>query len=154
MTASVPVQHDHPVLHHSGLTCANLDTAMEFYSGLLGMQVLYQGSGPARGAGIPHAKVKVAFLAAGAARIVELLEYVSPRPVATKARPVNEPGAVHVALLVSDLGDILRRLGQAGFQPLTDPLPTPISTVGLANGGRFVYVLDPDGHVVELIEPR
>jgi catechol 2,3-dioxygenase-like lactoylglutathione lyase family enzyme len=134
-----------PTLDHAGLTCADLERALGFYDGLLGIALLERGDGVGRAAGIPGARLKFAYLDAGEGRRLELLEYTRPRGSGT-ARAVSEPGATHLALLVDDLDATLARLRQAGIAPLTQPLT--------ADGRRLVYVPDPDGRIVELIEPE
>jgi catechol 2,3-dioxygenase-like lactoylglutathione lyase family enzyme len=132
------------VLDHAGLTCADLEQALGFYEGLLGLALLGRGDGVGRAAGIPGARLKFAYLDAGDGRRLELLQYTPPRGLGG-APAVHEPGATHLALRLEDLDATLARLARAGIEPLTEPLT--------GGGHRLVYVQDPDGRVVELVEP-
>lgn len=141
-----------PTLDHAGVTCADLTVSLAFYHGLLGLPLLDRGEGPGRAAGIPDARVAYAKLDLGDGQMIELLEYLHPRATSS-ALPVSTPGAVHVALRVPDLDQLLEQLRQVGIRPLTaDPLVMTGEDLGHWNGARFVYVLDPDQHVIELIQ--
>ncbi len=141
-----------PRLDHAGLTCADLETSLVFYHELLGIPILSRGEGPGRAASIAGARVAFAKLDVGEGQMIELLQYRHPEGAGT-AVPVSVPGGVHVAIAVKDLDRLLERLAGSGFLPLTD---TPVRVVaperGRWNGARLVYVLDPDRHVIELVE--
>jgi catechol 2,3-dioxygenase-like lactoylglutathione lyase family enzyme len=143
-----------PALDHAGLTCADLTTSLGFYQDLLGLPLLDRGEGPGRAAGITGARVAYAKLDAGHGQVIELLEYRHPRATApaSSALPVVTPGAVHVALRVADLDRLLEQLRHVGIRPLTaEPVVTGAGA-GDPNGARLVYVLDPDQHVIELVQ--
>ena len=143
-----------PVLDHAGLTCTDLAASLGFYQHLLGLPLLDRGEGPGRAAGIAGARVAYAYLDAGHGQVIELLEYRHPRATApgSCALPVVTPGAVHVALRVADLGRLLERLRHAGIRPLTAGPVVAGAGAGHPNGARLVYVLDPDQHVIELVQ--
>ncbi|ADB50605.1 VOC family protein [Conexibacter woesei] len=140
-----------PLLDHAGLTCRDLDSSLRFYCELLGMPLLERGEGVGAAAGIPGAKLAFAFLDAGEGRVLELLEYRDPHTAGTAPR-VEAAGATHVALRVADLDGLLERLATAGFRPLTAE-PVTVAGDGASTGTRLVYVPDPDGRVVELVQP-
>jgi len=56
---------------------------------------------------------------------------------------------VHLAFSVDDLEDLYARLTGHGVAALSAPV-TP--TIGPNRGGRAVYLVDPDGVRVELIQ--
>ncbi|WP_214412048.1 VOC family protein [Sphaerisporangium fuscum] len=140
-----------PVLDHMGLTCADLALSLTFYRDLLGMPLLKQGEAQARAAGIEDAWLAFAMLDAGQGQMIELLEYRRPKSPPSVAPPVSSAGGGHVALGVQDLDGLLVRLAEAGVHPLTGE-PITMSGLGPWDGARLVYVLDPDRHVVELIQ--
>jgi catechol 2,3-dioxygenase-like lactoylglutathione lyase family enzyme len=61
-----------------------------------------------------------------------------------------DPGTNHLALRVDDVDAVYARLLAAG---VTAPgSPTTITAAGPWNGARCVYVEDPDGRTVELVQ--
>lgn len=79
---------------------------------------------------------------------VELFEFTSPDQTGDEAtlRPVSDHGLTHVCLTVDDLDEELERLGTAGMTFWSDPITDP-------RGARMTYGRDPDGNVVELVQP-
>jgi glyoxylase I family protein len=141
-----------PRLDHAGLTCADLEASLVFYHELLQMPILSRGEGQGRAAGITYARVAFAKLDAGEGQMIELLQYRRPESAGT-AVPVSTPGGVHVAIAVDDLDRLLERLADSGFLPLTEsPVRVVAPERGRWHGARLVYVLDPDRHVIELVE--
>lgn len=153
---SAPAHPRGPVvagIDHVAITAADLDRSLSFYCGLLGLELL--GRGEASGApefaitGIPDAVVRWADVALPDGRTVELLQYVSPRGSAVRPA-VNDPGATHLAFQVPGLDAAVDRLARGGVGTRTAPVE--IQAPGAWQGARCVYVSDPDGVTVELIE--
>ncbi len=72
-------------LHHTGYTVSDLDRSLQFYQDLLGCELLgiQERNGGYLGAivGYPDAHVRMAHLrAAGSQHIIELFQYLAPRP--------------------------------------------------------------------------
>lgn len=80
--------------------------------------------------------------------LVELLEYRGvPR---TPVDPATaNPGTAHVCFEVDDVDAVYARALSAGHRAVNPPV-TPTS--GRWTGGRSVYLLDPDGIRVELVQ--
>src|SRR5260370_37487103 len=93
-------------IDHVGLTVADLDRAVEFWCGRLGLRLLGRvtETGPDIAAllGEDAVELEIADLAAGDGRIIGLLRYRRPagRPVRGRG---GDPGDSHVALPVDDL---------------------------------------------------
>lgn len=140
-------------VHHVGLTVSDLDRSLDFYTRLLAGRPLgpWERSGPAVDAvtGYPGVTVRQAFVESPEDQtLVELLQYVGGSTVVLD--PDNgHVGAVHVAVTVRDLDDILARLAAEGTTALSAPIHT---SAGPMEGCRVVYVLDPDRIRVELVE--
>ena len=79
---------------------------------------------------------------------LELLEYRG-----VDAEPVDSgnanPGTAHIAFAVDDLDTLYAELTAKGVASISAPV-TP--TIGPNKGGRAVYMIDPDGFRVELIQ--
>lgn len=132
--------------HHVGVTVAELEPAVEFYRDVLGLEVLdrFTVSGEAFSAavGVEGATGNFVHLDADGARI-ELIEY-EPEDEERTAPSVNQPGATHVGLSVSDLDGFYESLPE-GVETLSEPRTT-------STGARILFVRDPEENLVELIE--
>lgn len=141
-------------LHHTGLTVSDLDRALHFWSDALGASVLFrqerEGGYFAAVVGEPGARVRMAHLELqpGGHRI-ELFQFDAPPGGRHRLRPADV-GFAHVCVSTADLEPVLARLEAAGGARVSDPVAID---GGVNAGGRAVYVRDPDGHVVELLQP-
>jgi glyoxylase I family protein len=140
-----------PILHHTGLTVADLDRSLHFWRDAMGMEVLFQqekaGGYLEAIVGEPGAHVRMAHLAfGGEGPRIELFQYLAPSGGQHLSRPADV-GFAHVCVACDDLDERLERLIAAGGTPFSQPVEVD---TGVNKGGRSVYLRDPDGHVVEL----
>lgn len=136
---------------HVGVCVSDLERSLHFYRDLLGFQVRseidVQGEPAATLLRLPDVALRAVYLERDGMRI-ELLHY--PRPGATggaEPRPMNARGLTHLSLRVADLADVLATLRAAGVRVLDQ---TRIDIPAFQAGA--VFVCDPDGVLVELIE--
>jgi catechol 2,3-dioxygenase-like lactoylglutathione lyase family enzyme len=139
----------------------NYDRTLAFYGGLLGLQ-----SPPPRTIsssdtpfpvllnlqGLPDARMKWSHLTIpGTVWWSEPLEYgdVDRRPVPPR---VQDPGVATTILYVRDVDALLARLKKAGT-PVVTPGAAPVDVTFGATTGRAILVKDPDGYLVELVQP-
>jgi catechol 2,3-dioxygenase-like lactoylglutathione lyase family enzyme len=140
-------------LDHVSVTVADLDRSLTFYHSLLGIPVL--GRGEDDGPTLPgpkgpiHSRFRYADLELGGGQILELLQYLTPKRRAVHSI-VYAPGSGHIGIRVGDLDGALDRLREAGIRPLFEPVQ--IDSPKWWSGARVVYVHDPDGTTVELVE--
>jgi catechol 2,3-dioxygenase-like lactoylglutathione lyase family enzyme len=81
---------------------------------------------------------------------IELLEYRAPPDrVRSDLRPCDI-GSVHIALSVDDLDAVLQTIAASGWKPVGKPQTL---TVGPNAGKRVIYVRDPDGTIIEFMQP-
>jgi catechol 2,3-dioxygenase-like lactoylglutathione lyase family enzyme len=79
----------------------------------------------------------------------ELLEYLAPRGD-ERAREPNHTGSAHLCFTTDDLDGEYARLAALGVRFRS---PGPVTVVGGPNdGGKALYLEDPDGNPVEVIE--
>ena len=101
--------------------------------------------------GIPDASLNMALLQlpGPSGLILELIEYEQPRgaPIPTQ---VYTPGNAHVCLRVNDMQALYTRLSAEGIQFLSPPMAV---TAGPNQGRKAVYLKDPDGIIVQLMDP-
>ncbi|MFC6756726.1 MULTISPECIES: VOC family protein [Haloarcula] len=135
-----------PTAHHYAITVSNLDRAVAFYRDTLGLDVLSEfavgGEAFATGVGIDGASAEFVHLDAGDAR-VELVEY-TPEGDERPEGGLNQPGATHLGLEVEDLDAVYEELS-GGVETIAEPQTTE-------SGTRILFVRDPDGTLVELLE--
>ncbi len=135
-----------PTAHHFAVTVSDLDRAVAFYRDTLGLDVLSEfsvgGEAFATGVGVDGASAEFAHLDAGDAR-VELVEY-DPAGEAVAESELNQSGATHLGLEVDDLDSVYDSLPE-GVETIAEPQTTE-------SGTRILFVRDPDGTLVELLE--
>lgn len=81
---------------------------------------------------------------------LELLEYRNVDRKEVDHGNAN-PGIAHVAFFVDDVDEWYSLLNAKGVLSVSEPV-TP--TIGPNKGGRAVYMIDPDGYRVELIQSK
>ena len=138
---------------HTGITVSNLERSLAFWRDVLGFEFSHtahqKGEFAEEITGIEGAELKLAVLKTPGGHKIELLEYLAP-PNRKRAnlRPCDV-GSVHVALLVEDLNAALDRIAVSGWKAAGQP---QILTKGPNAGKRVVYVRDPDGTTIELMQ--
>ncbi|MBA2254417.1 MAG: VOC family protein [Chloroflexi bacterium] len=141
--------------HHMGLQVADLDRSVAFYRDVLGFTVVFAWNPQADYirtlVGYPDADIHAAVLRLpGSEVVLELLEYRNVERTPIDTRTAN-PGTAHIAFFVDDLDTLYTDLVARGVRSVSAPV-TP--TIGPNEGGRAVYLMDPDGIRVELIQTR
>jgi len=138
-------------IHHFALTVFDMDRSIAFYSGLFGLEVASDRE-VERGyveqiTAVPGAHVRLVHMS-GYGQRLELLEYKAPRGE-TRARPLQDSGSAHVCFTTDDLDAEVARLQEAGVTFRSLPV---VTTSGPNKGGRGIYVEDPDGNAVEVVQ--
>jgi catechol 2,3-dioxygenase-like lactoylglutathione lyase family enzyme len=141
-------------LFHTGITVSDLDRSVAFYVGTLGVegartQVSDQPylSGVT---GFPGCSLKIGFVQVeGDTSVLEIIEYVHPKG-GQVGDEFGRAGTRHICWSVDNLSAIYERLSARGVRFLAPP-----SVVGEGpwRGFRGVFLRDPDGLLLELIEP-
>jgi catechol 2,3-dioxygenase-like lactoylglutathione lyase family enzyme len=142
-------------IHHIGITVPDLDHAIAFYTGVLGLEVfdppspVFDHDGLGGCVGVSGAALRQVNLALGDS-IVELLEYTAPEPPYDD-EPIraNARGAAHVCFQVEDVEAKKAELEAAGVEFLSE---VNVVDEGVLAGWRWVYFRDPFGIVLELVE--
>lgn len=141
--------------HHTGFQVADLERSVAFYRDMLGFEVAFAWNPQAEYirelVGYPDVDIHAAILRLpGSDVFLELLEYRNVERAPVDTRTAN-PGTAHIAFFVDDLDTLFADLSSRGVRSVSAPV-TP--TIGPNEGGRAVYLIDPDGIRVELIQTR
>jgi catechol 2,3-dioxygenase-like lactoylglutathione lyase family enzyme len=142
-------------MHHTGFTVRDLDRSIAFYRDVLGLELAQEPSpvfaDPELGArvGVPGANLRQVSFKVGETGTIELLEYPTPPSPIDRPMPMNALGAGHAAFLVADIQAKKRELETRGVEFLSD---VNVVDEGPLAGWRWVYMLDPDGITLELVE--
>jgi GTPase len=126
-------------IDHLGIAVKSIETALEFYTGQLGMEVASRET-------VAREKVNVAMLPAGGPRL-ELLEPTESDSVIGRYLEKRGEGLHHVALRVPDLAAAVERLKTGGARILNEPRR--------GAGGHeycFVHPSSTGGVLLELIQ--
>lgn len=139
--------------HHVGLTVASLEAARRFYVDLLGFDEVFSWNPTDEYirvlVGYPDVDLHATILRLPGTDVsLELLEYRGITPTVVDHGNGN-PGVAHLAFFVDDLDELYAQWTAAGVASVSAPV-TP--TQGPNQGGRVVYMIDPDGYRIELIQ--
>lgn len=131
------------VFDHVGLSVADLDAQRRFYSDALGLDIVEEEFA------IPEAQVRTAILRGPAGLKIELIERGGsiPQEFADPFDGASVQGYFHWALYVADLEEAFAQMLAAGGREVSAPAPA------VRAGARFAYVKDPEGNLLELIQP-
>jgi catechol 2,3-dioxygenase-like lactoylglutathione lyase family enzyme len=143
-------------VHHGGITVSDMDASLRFYRDGLGLEVTLDAIRDApylhETLAVPFSTLRYVLLkvpGTDAGAIVELLQYQGAETMPAAARP-SDPGSGHLCLQVRDAVALHAHLRDLGYRSRS---PETVSiTAGGNAGGRIVYVADPDGYWVELLE--
>lgn len=134
-------------LDHLSFTVGDIDRSMAFY-GRFGFQPLkrYVSAGPDvdEGSETENADMDIQWLQHPlGGPMLELIRYVNHE--ANRSAHNSKVGAAHLCFCVEDVSAAFGALVSDGVEPLSDPHEDEF-------GLRWVYLRDPDGNAVELIQ--
>jgi catechol 2,3-dioxygenase-like lactoylglutathione lyase family enzyme len=138
-------------LSHQGLCVSDLERALAFYRDGLGFREIsrmtFADPGTRQLVGLPGARLEAVYLRRDGCTL-ELLHF--PRPgthLARGPRPMNRVGLTHLSFLVDDLDATVSQLEALGGAVLAE---TRLD--GGSEGPSAVFVTDPDGTRIELVQ--
>lgn len=136
---------------HIGICVSDLGRALEFYCDLLGFRPLTEtvvaDALSAQLLRLSEVDQTTVFVERDGVRLA-LFEFRKPKAVGSgRVRAMNETGMAALMLRVDELDALVAKIRAAGFRVLDD---TRIEHP--AYGSKLLFVCDPDGTLVELIE--
>lgn len=139
---------------HVGISVPDLQTALDFYVGLLGFEEVWRKTDIEMAAvsGVPGLRERtlVQLLVPGGSRI-EFQEFDPPGPV--RERSLSNSGLNHLSFGVADIHAEYNRLRAAGVEFLSEPLELDFGPGEVLTGWSVVYFKDPWGLTLELLGP-
>ena len=126
---------------HVAFRVSDLDAALEFYVGKLGMKLLFRRTDEEH-----HETFAFLELNGGNLELLQSLDEHN-RPWAYTPPPLTPPYCPHLALRTDDLDLILDRLVSNGIPVVKGPLE-------ISHRVRWLYVADPDHNVIEFVQWR
>src|SRR5581483_11772868 len=130
-------------IHHAGITVSDMERSLGFYRDLLGMREL---------ADTRLTRPEIAtLLGTDDGRIVELLQYSAPRGHRVEYTS-RDPGSGHIAFAVNDLDRIREGIEATGASVISRDVVNAADSEGIFAHARLLYVRDPDGMILELVE--
>jgi catechol 2,3-dioxygenase-like lactoylglutathione lyase family enzyme len=139
-----------------GITVSDMDRALEFYSRVLGFEMVSDtemtGSEYERLLGVFGVRMRVVRMKLGE-EFLELTEYLAPRgrPVPADTRS-NDHWFQHIAIIVRDMDEAYRHLRKHKVEHASSgPQRLPDWNQNAA-GIRAFYFKDPDGHHLEVLQ--
>ena len=140
--------------HHTSITVKDMDRSIEFYRDLLGMEFIGEQGGKvpylSTVTGFADADLRVVFFkpVPDSDYLIELIQYRHPVGTPADVRTCN-PGAAHICFVVTEIHEMYERVSSAGVGFKSAPVPI---VAGRHKGGFCVYMTDPDGVTLELLQ--
>jgi glyoxylase I family protein len=149
-------------IDHLNIVVSDMARSLAFYTGLLEFtltkEARLEGEWIERIVGLKGVHAHAVFIVPpGGEPRIELLQYHAPVGVTLPQNSVpNTVGLRHFALRVDDIAAVTAKLRAAGVEVWGEPTRVPNGVVEFDSGSskQLVYLLDPDGVVVELAEYR
>jgi catechol 2,3-dioxygenase-like lactoylglutathione lyase family enzyme len=131
------------VFDHVGLSVADLDLQRDFYGRALGLTNIEERIE------MPEARVRTSILRDDSGLKIELIERggSTPQEFSDPFDGAGTQGYFHWALDVEDLDTVFAQMLAAGATEVSAP------AAAARAGARFAYVKDPEGNLLELIQP-
>ena len=135
------------VVNHIGLCVHDIDRSRRFYEELFGFEYEREIAPPDDPTGRllqlePPVGLRAVYLRKDAL-LLELLAYGGRHRRPRRERPMDEPGLTHISIGAEDHRRLLDRVEALGGKVVTD------TDIGVA-----VFIRDPDGQLIELLETK
>ena len=148
---------------HLNICVSDLDRALDFYCGILGMTMAEghpfetEGDDLVQGFGMtdqPRVRIRGAFLRWGDdenATNIDVLQFIEPAPTGKPYPTLNNIGICRTALKVAgDLDAVYEQLKSKGVEFMSPPVVTTLSGKSV----RWCCFYDPDRTVLEIFTDR
>lgn len=142
-------------IHHAGIVVSDIHRAIDFYTGVLGLELMAELTPPKEGQhlervlNLPGARLRGGAMLRAGASAIELHEFEAPEWTGERPVPAHAIGAQHVAFWCDDLA-----AEKAAIEARGGVFMTGINAVdtGPFAGLRTAFIQDPDGIRIEFLE--
>jgi lactoylglutathione lyase len=142
-------------IYHGGITVSDMEQSLRFYRDGLGLEIEFDKivDGPCLPVvlDLDFDHIRAVYLRVPGGQFVELLEYHGIERLPAASRPCDY-GAGHLCFYVDEIDGLYGRMRGLGFRARSDGVVA--ITEGPNQGARSIYMLDPDGYRVELLQKR
>lgn len=141
------------VLDHISVTVSDLERSLAFYGDLLGMKEverhLLEGETISKMANKPDVVMQVVRLAAPDTPgiLLDLQQYISPKGKVSDAK-LGDSAHAHFCFGVPDVWAAYKELSAKGIEFVSEPVSFDLEWAIL----HVVFLKDPDGFIIELVE--
>lgn len=139
---------------HIGIGVTDLDLSIRFYTDVFGFAELYRldfNDNEVAATMEQEGAFRSAMLRRGDIRI-ELLQWVDvPITGSGERKPMTELGITHLSFRVDDVDGLTETIVAAGGR-LLEQTRTVLGDANDPSSGRFIYLTDPDGTRIELMQ--
>lgn len=141
-------------IHHVGLTVSSIEESVRFYRDILGLSLMRRREAAAeyisQQTGYPGVRLSAASFQTGpgSRQSLELVEYLNHSGGASDTA-TNRSGNSHLCFTVKDLACLYSQLLAKGVRFRSSPVNI---TSGPNQGGKVVYLYDPDNYIIELFQ--
>jgi catechol 2,3-dioxygenase-like lactoylglutathione lyase family enzyme len=138
--------------NHVSFTVTDMERSFRFWTETLCFEAAppsdRSGGWQERMTGVAGARLRIAHLHGYGAH-VELIQYLDGAAARASPAPPNAPAAAHICLQVRSVEQAAAALLAAGASKQGDIAEV---TTGLVMGAKAVYLRDPNGILIELVE--
>jgi catechol 2,3-dioxygenase-like lactoylglutathione lyase family enzyme len=138
---------------HTGITVVDLERSLSFWRDTLGFEVFVRdtlsGEPLERITGVHGGAMSFAILLVPGGHQIKLMQYIAPAGREHLRPRPSDVGTVHLALYVEDIHAFVAGVRAAGWHAAGPGFTVP---VGPLKGATFVYLTDPDGTTIELVQ--
>lgn len=139
---------------HSGITVKDLEISLDFYVNKLGLELISRQISSNEYISdivelVNLQEVKIAFIRIPGGNEIELLEYVGMERYPGNVRPCDY-GSGHICLKVEGIEEMYEYLKLSGVRFRSKKIVE--ITLGANKGSKAIYMYDPDGYIIELME--
>jgi len=142
-------------IDHVGVTVADVDRSLRFYRDTLGLRVINDSllTSPEVAAllGLESVELRSVDLDSGDGRVLELLQYARPQGSKVDYES-RDAGTGHIALTVDNLEAVRRRIEAGGGKVISNAELHVTDPGGAFDGAICLYLRDPDGMILELVQ--
>ena len=143
---------------HIGVTVSDLDVSIDFYKNILGLslkgEMVMEGVETDILFGRKNCRVKIAYLNGSNNLIsppIELLQFTPEKCEQDKA-DLHKTSISEICFKVEDIDRVYEELMQKGVEFISKPQFFDFTSQGFGKS-KAVYFKDPDGIILELLEP-